>query len=1296
MSLSGTTQTYLPPTLDGLTIIDADQIYINGNEVDLNNLVPYTGASKTVNLGSQNIQTTHSAIAGPDLVNLTTLQNAIAYIDITVGNTFLNKTTTDPQTVAGAITFNGGANFASGTQVGMEDLMIKTNDGTLGWEFTTSGSSASGPYDLTINNIQTSEPIVFRDTGKIEAKGFVDTNATASKCAVFNASKELVSNGVDAVKLDYLDNVSSDIQTQLNSKASITYVDTQDGLRVLKTGDTMTGTLNMGANKITSSYVPSNGVDLCNKTYIDGVDSSLQTQINGKLSITGGTLTGLLTTPSLNVSGATASTVAIFDASKNLTSSTVSTTTLGYLDATSSVQTQLNSKATTSYVDTQDGLRVLKAGDTMTGTLNMGANKITSSYVPVNGVDLCNKTYVDSVAGGNITPYNNTWTGTNVFNNTVQLSVDYYNEKSVINYNTSDKNKWFKIASIRYSSSGLFRVSWSTAGHHGCHWIRSGFQFNQCPFVFTEASSSFGPVIPVQYRLSTDDSSIYNYGYLEMNISNDTWYVSDLDITVSLIQKAPQSIIELVQTKTAGTTTGYTYYIVSGTSPVFRNYANFKMEWNTLGQFINYGRGQFGFRPGSKRGMFIDNEDAYGGMPCIQGVDSGFGASSIVLNPVGGNVGIGRTNPSVALFEVAGRTVLGYIPASKGGLLLDSETYSNGITNMPCIQGVSSGYGGADLSLQPAGGQLVVGGLGSSSLIINDTATAKWKINTGSYVLSFSRHNSGTATDYTTWKNPTVQYFDNSTTSSSDAGAVIYSSMTKTNWYWGIVGGTTDYQGGTAIYAPCKIATGRSFQNGAFKFTICRHDTHENYYPFAGTFQLDVEGHNNGWGNGSEYLKIQHIRSYNTFVGRVQQSPYTDEVIVWLRIGYAYHFVGEGCYVSFPNNTYPVVSAVADAFGIQTYYSFFPNPDAPYQNYSYRYDSQSQLANYDSRVCIGGYGPNGPHSTYQYNGSNNVPLYVGGYADVYLTLGYWLSGGGLQLSYSPPQNYSISIWSRYNVMTEGWYGTLSDKRLKRNIKPVGKMLDIIKQIEVVSFEFIDSYHNKPDECGVIAQQLESVFPNAVDKSVGVIPCFMVKATEHKPTEEGDLMIYFDTKGEIIQKGDRIKLVYGGVIVHPQSEEHLEKKESPKEEKKGFEELVSVKEVIDGGVVVVIPKDYHSNYDIVVYGKEVNDLRNVDKEQLGVLALKGVQELSEKATSQASLVQEFHAKIESLQNTVDLLQKQGQDTLRAYDTLVKRDEVIVNHAKQLELSLNETQKQFEEYKRLSEERFEKLANLLLRE
>jgi len=87
MSLNGQTQTYMPPTLDGLNIVEADQIYVDGVELDPANIVPYTGAIKTLNMGAQAIKTSYAPIVDADVVNLLTLQNAVAYIDsINVAN----------------------------------------------------------------------------------------------------------------------------------------------------------------------------------------------------------------------------------------------------------------------------------------------------------------------------------------------------------------------------------------------------------------------------------------------------------------------------------------------------------------------------------------------------------------------------------------------------------------------------------------------------------------------------------------------------------------------------------------------------------------------------------------------------------------------------------------------------------------------------------------------------------------------------------------------------------------------------------------------------------------------------------------------------------------------------------------------------------------------------------------------------------------------------------------------------------------------------------------------------------
>ena len=62
--------------------------------------------------------------------------------------------------------------------------------------------------------------------------------------------------------------------------------------------------------------------------------------------------------------------------------------------------------ATKAYVDTKDALKVAKAGDTMSGDLAMGGNKVTGLGAPTSGTDGATKTYVDDavadVVGGSI------------------------------------------------------------------------------------------------------------------------------------------------------------------------------------------------------------------------------------------------------------------------------------------------------------------------------------------------------------------------------------------------------------------------------------------------------------------------------------------------------------------------------------------------------------------------------------------------------------------------------------------------------------------------------------------------------------------------------------------------------------------------------------------------------------------------------------------------------------------------------------------------------------------------------
>ena len=108
-----------------------------------------------------------------------------------------------------------------------------------------------------------------------------------------------------------------------------------------KSGGTMTGAIAMGSNKITGLATPSSANDAANKTYVDAAEA--------RASAVG-----------------------------------------------SAAQTTANNAKSTAEA------ALPKSGGTMTGAINMGSNKITSSATPLSENDLTNKTYVDTAIANGI------------------------------------------------------------------------------------------------------------------------------------------------------------------------------------------------------------------------------------------------------------------------------------------------------------------------------------------------------------------------------------------------------------------------------------------------------------------------------------------------------------------------------------------------------------------------------------------------------------------------------------------------------------------------------------------------------------------------------------------------------------------------------------------------------------------------------------------------------------------------------------------------------------------------------
>jgi len=122
------------------------------------------------------------------------------------------------------------------------------------------------------------------------------------------------------------------------------------------------------------------------------------------------------------------------------------------------------------------------------------------------------------------------------------------------------------------------------------------------------------------------------------------------------------------------------------------------------------------------------------------------------------------------------------------------------------------------------------------------------------------------------------------------------------------------------------------------------------------------------------------------------------------------------------------------------------------------------------------------------NYASDINLICGSTVDgssINLTAGGGENGGNINLT---PGNGSIGSNGLVIVNGSGTYsGTwtqASDKRFKKNIKPLDNVLSKVKQIDGVRYEFRkNEFSNKnfPDgkQIGVIAQQVEKVFPELV-------------------------------------------------------------------------------------------------------------------------------------------------------------------------------------------------------------------------
>ncbi len=249
------------------------------------------------------------------------------------------------------------------------------------------------------------------------------------------------------------------------------------------------------------------------------------------------------------------------------------------------------------------------------------------------------------------------------------------------------------------------------------------------------------------------------------------------------------------------------------------------------------------------------------------------------------------------------------------------------------------------------------------------------------------------------------------------------------------------------------------------------------------------------------------------------------------------------------------------------------------------------------------------------------PLDVSGGAATSITTTFFNTGNGGGLSVNENQNPTISVRAFGGFLSQasgfggGFYVT-SDERIKRKIGVSDSKNDLsqIMKIKVTDYKMRDSL-NAGNQLikGLIAQEVEAVYPQAVTKQTNFIPNVYAMADHTEFDQAKQTLRVTMIKAHNLAVGDKVKLISstGG-------------------------EKPSVVASVDGNTFTV--GNWTEKCEkVFVFGKEVNDFRIVDYDRLFTLNISATQELVKLVEEQKKVIDELKAKEEENKKKIALLE-----------------------------------------------------------
>jgi hypothetical protein len=192
-----------------------------------------------------------------------------AQLNATSGSALIGDTNTYTNFTPAAATVKGALSGIDTALANSSDGKVKITSADTTREFLNASLTAGAGLSSSITNPGANEQLDFAvnvDSSTIEinadALRVKDAGITNAKIATGIDAVKIGSGAVDNTEFSYLDGVTSGIQAQFTGKVS-------------KSGDTMSGALAMGANKITGLLAGTAATDAINKSQLDAAVSGL-------------------------------------------------------------------------------------------------------------------------------------------------------------------------------------------------------------------------------------------------------------------------------------------------------------------------------------------------------------------------------------------------------------------------------------------------------------------------------------------------------------------------------------------------------------------------------------------------------------------------------------------------------------------------------------------------------------------------------------------------------------------------------------------------------------------------------------------------------------------------------------------------------------------------------------------------------------------------------------------------------------------------------------------------------------